>query len=64
MQSMNSFSLVIDVQVRREEMLEQPTKHELEKTVDIFLTETETIWLFNMPTAMISAESEEAEDVR
>ncbi|XP_029142883.1 WD repeat-containing protein 78 [Protobothrops mucrosquamatus] len=60
----DTISSFADVQVRREEMLEQPTKHELEKTVDIFLTETETIWLFNMPTAMISAESEEAEDVR
>lgn len=64
MQSMNSFSFMLDVQVRREEMLEQLTKQDLEKTVDILLTETETIWLFNMPTDMISSEAEEAEDVR
>lgn len=64
MQSMNSFSVMVDVQVRREEMLEQLTKHDLEKAVDILLTETETIWIFNMPTAMISSESEEADDVR
>uniref|UniRef100_A0A670YHM4 Dynein axonemal intermediate chain 4 n=1 Tax=Pseudonaja textilis TaxID=8673 RepID=A0A670YHM4_PSETE len=60
----DTISSFTDVQVRREEMLEQLTKHDLEKAVDILLTETETIWLFNMPTAMISSESEEAEDVR
>ncbi|KAG8132515.1 hypothetical protein E2320_010369 [Naja naja] len=60
----DTISSFTDVQVRREEILEQLTKHDLEKTVDILLTETETIWLFNMPTAMISSESEEADDVR
>ncbi|KAH0618526.1 hypothetical protein JD844_017818 [Phrynosoma platyrhinos] len=53
-----------DVQVRREEVPEQLTKEDLEKQVDIFLTETETIWLFDMPTLMISTESEEADSVR
>ncbi|XP_032074016.1 WD repeat-containing protein 78 isoform X1 [Thamnophis elegans] len=60
----DTISSFTDVQVRREEMLEQLTKHDLEKTVDILLTETETIWIFNMPTDMISSESEEADDVR
>nr|XP_060629680.1 dynein axonemal intermediate chain 4 [Anolis sagrei ordinatus] len=53
-----------DVQIRREEVQEQLTKEDLEKRVDIFLTETETIWLFDMPTLMVSTESEEAESVR
>ncbi|XP_058034930.1 dynein axonemal intermediate chain 4 isoform X2 [Ahaetulla prasina] len=60
----DTISSFTDVQVRREEMLEQLTKHDLEKVVDILLTETETIWLFNMPTDMISSEAEEAEDAR
>ncbi|XP_063156214.1 dynein axonemal intermediate chain 4 [Candoia aspera] len=58
-----TISSFTDVQVRREEVLEL-TKHELEKPVDIFLTETETIWLFNMPTVTISTESEEADNVK
>nr|XP_028588974.1 WD repeat-containing protein 78 isoform X1 [Podarcis muralis]XP_028588975.1 WD repeat-containing protein 78 isoform X1 [Podarcis muralis]XP_028588976.1 WD repeat-containing protein 78 isoform X1 [Podarcis muralis] len=54
----------IDVQVRREAVPESLTKRDLEKRVDIFLTETETIWLFDMPTVMLSTESEEADSVR
>ncbi|XP_060132812.1 dynein axonemal intermediate chain 4 isoform X3 [Zootoca vivipara] len=54
----------IDVQVRREEVPEPLTKGDLEKRVDIFLTETETIWLFDMPTVMLSTEAEEADSVR
>ncbi|XP_033007746.1 WD repeat-containing protein 78 [Lacerta agilis] len=54
----------IDVQVRREEVPEPLTKRDLEKRVDIFLTETETIWLFDMPTVMLSTEAEEADSVR
>ncbi|XP_070602220.1 dynein axonemal intermediate chain 4 isoform X2 [Erythrolamprus reginae] len=60
----DTISSFTDVQVRREEMLEQLTKQDLEKTVDILLTETETIWIFNMPTVMISSEAEESEDIR
>ncbi|XP_054836762.1 dynein axonemal intermediate chain 4 isoform X1 [Eublepharis macularius] len=57
-------SSLIDVQVRREEVQEPLTKEELEKVVDIYLTETETIWIFDMPTVMVSSESEEADKVR
>ncbi|KAM4872178.1 LOW QUALITY PROTEIN: dynein axonemal intermediate chain 4 [Thomomys bottae] len=39
------------------------TKEDLEKTIEIILTETETLSLFNLPTVMISVESEEAEKV-
>nr|XP_056700737.1 dynein axonemal intermediate chain 4 [Euleptes europaea] len=55
---------LIDVQVRREEAQEPLTKEELEKVVDIYLTETETIWMFDMPTIMVSSEAEEADKVR
>ncbi|XP_011367904.1 LOW QUALITY PROTEIN: WD repeat-containing protein 78 [Pteropus vampyrus] len=39
------------------------TKEDLEKTVEIILTETETLGFFNLPTVMVSVESEEAEKV-
>lgn len=53
-----------DVQVRREEVPEQLTKQDLEKNVNIYLTETDMIWLFDIPTVFISTESEEAETVK
>ncbi|KAM9129256.1 dynein axonemal intermediate chain 4 isoform 2-T2 [Pangshura tecta] len=53
-----------DVQVRRDEIKEQLTKEDIDKRVDIYLTETETIWLLDMPTVMISVESEDAEKVQ
>uniref|UniRef100_A0A8C4PK86 Dynein axonemal intermediate chain 4 n=1 Tax=Equus asinus TaxID=9793 RepID=A0A8C4PK86_EQUAS len=38
-------------------------KEDLEKTIEIILTETETLRLFDLPTVMLSVESEEAEKV-
>ena len=35
------------------------TKEDMEKIVEIILTETETLRLFNLPTVMISVEAEE-----
>uniref|UniRef100_A0A8C4K922 Uncharacterized protein n=1 Tax=Dromaius novaehollandiae TaxID=8790 RepID=A0A8C4K922_DRONO len=51
---------ITDVQVRREETKEQLTKEDLDRIVDIYLTETETIWIFDMPSVMVSVESEDA----
>jgi hypothetical protein len=39
------------------------TKEDLEKTIEIILTETETLRLFDLPTVMISVESEDAEKI-
>nr|XP_035933572.1 WD repeat-containing protein 78 isoform X3 [Halichoerus grypus] len=39
------------------------TKEDLQKTIEITLTETETLRFFNLPTVMVSVESEEAEKV-
>ncbi|KAM9107351.1 dynein axonemal intermediate chain 4 isoform 2-T2 [Megaptera novaeangliae] len=39
------------------------TKEDLEKTIEIILTETETMNFLNLPTVMVSIESEEAEKV-
>ncbi|CAI9596007.1 unnamed protein product, partial [Staurois parvus] len=48
---------------REEEIREQPKEEDLDKTVNVYLTETETIWLLDMPVAVIAADSEEAEIV-
>uniref|UniRef100_A0A8C5KHA4 Dynein axonemal intermediate chain 4 n=1 Tax=Jaculus jaculus TaxID=51337 RepID=A0A8C5KHA4_JACJA len=39
------------------------TKEDLEKNIEIILTETETLRFFDLPTVMISVESEEAEKI-
>ncbi|XP_023574020.1 WD repeat-containing protein 78 isoform X2 [Octodon degus] len=39
------------------------TKEDLEKNIEILLTETDTLRFFDLPTVMISVESEEAEKV-
>ncbi|MBN3316104.1 WDR78 protein, partial [Atractosteus spatula] len=53
-----------DVQVRREEVQEQLTEEVLSSIVDRCLTETETIWLLDMPSVMVSLDSEEAETIK
>uniref|UniRef100_A0A4W4G6K8 Dynein axonemal intermediate chain 4 n=1 Tax=Electrophorus electricus TaxID=8005 RepID=A0A4W4G6K8_ELEEL len=53
-----------DVQVRREEIKEQIKEHMLDCMVDCYLTETETIWLLDMPALSVSMDSEEAEVVK
>ncbi|XP_047918138.2 dynein axonemal intermediate chain 4 isoform X4 [Anser cygnoides] len=49
-----------DVQVRQEEIEEQLTEEDLDRRVDIYLTETETIWMLDMPSVVASVESEDA----
>ncbi|XP_076871088.1 dynein axonemal intermediate chain 4 isoform X2 [Brachyhypopomus gauderio] len=53
-----------DVQVRREEIKEQIKEHMLDCMVDCYLTETETVWLLDMPAVSVSVDSEEAEMVK
>lgn len=48
-----------DVQVRQEEIKEW-TNEDLDRRVDIYLTETETIWILDMPSVVVSVESEDA----
>uniref|UniRef100_F7CJP1 Dynein axonemal intermediate chain 4 n=1 Tax=Monodelphis domestica TaxID=13616 RepID=F7CJP1_MONDO len=48
----------------KKDTVKELTKEDLEVTVDIYLCETETLWLFNMPTIMHSVESEEAEIIK
>uniref|UniRef100_A0A663M162 Dynein axonemal intermediate chain 4 n=1 Tax=Athene cunicularia TaxID=194338 RepID=A0A663M162_ATHCN len=49
-----------DVQVRREEIKEELTREDLGRRMDIYLTETEIIWILAMPPAVVSVESEDA----
>ncbi|KAL7891245.1 hypothetical protein AOLI_G00007210 [Acnodon oligacanthus] len=53
-----------DVQIRREETKEQIKEHMLDSMVDCYLTETETIWLLDMPAVTVSVDSDEAEIVK
>ncbi|XP_064310936.1 dynein axonemal intermediate chain 4 isoform X2 [Phalacrocorax carbo] len=48
------------VQVRQEEVNEELTKADLDRRVDIYLTETDTIWILDMPSVVVSVESEDA----
>ncbi|NXX80137.1 WDR78 protein, partial [Urocolius indicus] len=49
-----------DEQVKQGESKEELTKEDLDRRVDIYLTETETLWLLHMPAVVVSVESEEA----
>ncbi|XP_062412052.1 dynein axonemal intermediate chain 4 isoform X2 [Sardina pilchardus] len=53
-----------DVQVRREEVREQIMEDMLDEVVDHYLTESDTIWLLDLPAVSVSVDSEEAEAVR
>ncbi|KAM9379177.1 dynein axonemal intermediate chain 4 [Phaethornis superciliosus] len=46
-----------DVQMRQGETL---TEEDLDRRVDIYLTETETLWILDMSPAVVSTESEDA----
>lgn len=36
------------------------TEAELEQRVDVYLSETDTLWMLDLPTAAVSTEAEEA----
>ncbi|XP_048458385.1 dynein axonemal intermediate chain 4 [Rhincodon typus] len=52
------------VQIRREGIREQLSEDDLNKIVDVHLTETETFTLLDLPVEMISVDSAEAEAVK
>ncbi|KFW00317.1 WD repeat-containing protein 78, partial [Eurypyga helias] len=49
-----------DVQARQEEIRVDLTKEDLDRRVDIYLTETETICVLDMPSVVVSVGSEDA----
>ncbi|XP_051653985.1 dynein axonemal intermediate chain 4 isoform X3 [Manacus candei] len=48
------------VQVGQEETEEELTEADLDQRVDIYLSETDTLWMFDMPSVMVSVEAEDA----
>ena len=54
---------VLDVRVMRAAAETAITKEELEKYIEIILTETETLRFFDLPTVMFSIESDDAEKI-
>ncbi|GFN91325.1 WD repeat-containing protein 78 [Plakobranchus ocellatus] len=53
-----------EVRHKRQEVQEVPTENDLGKIVDIVLTETDTIWMLDLPDTKVSKESEEAPAVK
>ncbi|XP_064003529.1 dynein axonemal intermediate chain 4 isoform X2 [Pogoniulus pusillus] len=53
-----------DMQVRQEEIKEQLTEEDLDRRVNLFLTETETLWILEKPSVVVSTESEDAARVQ
>ena len=62
MSSSHFFS--VEIRHKREEVKETLTEDDLGKVVNLTLTETETIWLLDMPGTSVSNESEEAPKVK
>lgn len=58
------FLLHTDVQARREEVKEQVREDIMDRVVDSYLTETETIWMLDIPGVSVSVDSEDAEAVK
>lgn len=56
--------LFLDIRHKREEVKEVLADDDLEKIVDLTLTETETIWLLDMPTVCVSNEAEDASAIK
>ncbi|XP_043555331.1 dynein axonemal intermediate chain 4 isoform X4 [Chiloscyllium plagiosum] len=52
------------VHIRREDVREQLSEDDLNKIVDVYLTETETFTLLDLPVEIISVDSAEAEVVK
>ncbi|XP_071121367.1 dynein axonemal intermediate chain 4-like isoform X3 [Mytilus edulis] len=53
-----------DIKVKREDVKEVLLEDDLEKIVDLTLTETATIWLLDMPTVCVSNEADEAKSIQ
>ena len=54
------FVFLPEIKHKREDIKEDLNESDLEKIVDLTLTETETIWLLDMPAICVSMESDEA----
>lgn len=52
-----------DIRTKQQDVKEELTEDDLEKEVAINLTETDTIWLLDIPSVCVSTEAEEAKEV-
>ncbi|XP_075688914.1 dynein axonemal intermediate chain 4 isoform X2 [Rhinoderma darwinii] len=50
-----------DFHVKQDDAQEQPKEEDLDKPINVYLTETDTIWLLDMPAAVISSDDPQAE---
>nr|XP_033771808.1 WD repeat-containing protein 78 isoform X2 [Geotrypetes seraphini] len=55
---------ISDIHIRREDLREFPIERDLNKVVDVYLTDTEMIWFLDMSPLFVSMDSEEAEIVK
>ncbi|XP_074640566.1 dynein axonemal intermediate chain 4-like [Tubulanus polymorphus] len=62
--SADIISAYAGIRHRREDTKEVLTESDLEKSVDVHLSETETIWLLDMPGTCVSLESDEATAIK
>lgn len=58
-----TMACILDVRVLRTTPETSLTKEDLEKNIEIILTETKTLKFFDLPTVIYSVESEEAEKI-
>ena len=54
----------VGVRTRRDEGKEVLTDYDLNKVITLELTETDTIWLLDMPGVSVSAEGEETQAIK
>ena len=53
-----------EIRQKRADVKEVINEADLDKIVNLTLEETETIWMLDIPTVCVAADSEEAEDIR
>ena len=56
--------LISEIRHKREEVKEDLTEEDLDNIIDIELSETETMWLLDLPSICVSHDSDEAPAVR
>lgn len=50
-----------DFHLKQDDVHEQPKEEDLDKPINVYLSETDTIWLLDMPAAVISSDDPQAE---
>ncbi|KAG9467034.1 hypothetical protein GDO78_015736, partial [Eleutherodactylus coqui] len=53
-----------DLHLKQDDIQEQPKEEDLDKPINIYLSETDTIWLLDMPAAVIASDDPQAEFIK